>query len=99
MRRALGLVAVVLDVRLGGLGGVMRGVLVMPVCRMGVVGGGLMVARFVVLRRRTMMFRGVFVVLRCLPMMGCCFLRHDSSLVVRESGRAGGSYRADVSAV
>jgi hypothetical protein len=99
MRRALGLVAVMLDVRLGCLGGVMRGVLVMPVSGVGVVGGGLVVALLVVVGGRAMMSRGVVVVLRCLAMMGCCFLGHSPSLAVPESGRAGGSYRANVIAV
>ena len=73
-----------LDVRLGGLGRVMRGVLVMPLRGVSVMGGGLVVALLVVVRGRAMMSRGVLVMFRRLAMMGCCFLGHDSSFAVSE---------------
>jgi len=77
---SLGLVTVMLDVLLGGLGGVMRGVVQMSLGGVGVVGGQFMVAGFVVLGGFAMMASGVVVVFGCLVMMFCGLLGHESSL-------------------
>jgi hypothetical protein len=64
---------VVFDVQFGCLGGMMSGVVGMPLRRMSMVSGRLVVARFVmpggfevVVRRLLMMFRCFAVMLRCL---------------------------------
>jgi hypothetical protein len=58
-----GFVAVVFDVVLGGFGGVMGGVYLMAVGRVGVVCGCFVVASFVMLRGGAVMSRGVFMML------------------------------------
>jgi hypothetical protein len=68
------LTAVVLDVRLGGLGGVMVSVFIVPVRSMRVVGCPLVVASLVVLGRLPMVSCRVFMMFGCLYMMLGCFL-------------------------
>ena len=77
---SLGLVTVMLDVLLGGLGGVVHGVVQMALGSVGVVGGYFMVAGFVVLGGFAMMPGGVFVVFGCSEMMFCGLLGHVSSI-------------------
>jgi hypothetical protein len=55
---------------------VVCGVVVMTGRRVGVVGGRLVVALFVVLGRLVVMPGGMFVVMRCFAMVLCCFLGH-----------------------
>ncbi len=64
---------VVFHVRLGGLGGVMAGVLMMAVREVGVMRGGFVLACFVMLGGFLVMARRVFVVLGCCVVVFGCF--------------------------
>lgn len=64
--------AVVLDVQFGGFGGVMGGVVRVPLRRVGVVSGCHVVTRLVMLSGVAMVLRGVLVVLGRFVMMLCC---------------------------
>jgi len=75
-------VAVMLYVGLRRFSGMMLGVLVMPVRRMGVMRRGFVVTRLMVVRGMTMMLGRVFVVFGCLAMMCRRFLGHSPSLIL-----------------
>jgi hypothetical protein len=64
---------VVFDVRLRGLGGVMRSVLMMAVREMRVVRGGFVLPCFVMLGGFFVMTGRVFVVFGCRVMMFSCY--------------------------
>jgi hypothetical protein len=64
---------------LRGFSGVVLGLNMMAMRQMGVVGGLLVIALFVVLGGVLVMLRGVFVVLRGVAMMIGVFLRHGRS--------------------
>ena len=82
-------VAVVFDVKLGSFGGVMRGVVRVTVCGVGVVGGRFVVPCFVMFRCFPVMLRCVFVMLGCLMMVLCCLFGHGSVLLAKDYGPAG----------
>ena len=69
--------------RLGGLRSMMCGVMQMTLSGMRVVGGQLMVSRFMVLRGFAMVPSRVFVMFSCRMVMFCCLLRHLSSLFAK----------------
>jgi hypothetical protein len=66
-------------VQFGRFRGVMRGVLVMPVCGVRVVRRRFVIFALVMPRCFAMMTRRVLVVFRCLMMMFRCVFRHSSS--------------------
>jgi len=68
-----------LGVKFGGFGGVMHSVVMMAIGNVRVMGGEVMVPRFVVARGFAMMSGGVLMVVRCFAMMLGCFLGHGSS--------------------
>jgi hypothetical protein len=74
---------VVLDVRLGGFGGVMRSVLMMAVREMRVMRGQFVLAVLVVLGGGFMMARRMFMMLGRCVMMLCCYFGHNSSMRLR----------------
>ena len=78
-----------LDVVLRRFGRVMRGVVRMPLSRVRVVRGRLVVTLFVMRRRFAVMTRRVFVMFRCLMVMFCRLLRHRSSSFRCSAGLAG----------
>jgi hypothetical protein len=78
--RSLRFVPVVRDVQFGGFAGVMSRLDVMSMRRVSVVGGRLVVACLVVLRRFAMMPGRVIVMFCCLIVMFCRLLRHIPSL-------------------
>jgi hypothetical protein len=61
-----------LDVQLGGFGGVVGGVMQVALRRVRVVRGGLVVPRFMVPSGFAMVLGGLLVVFRCLEVMLCC---------------------------
>jgi hypothetical protein len=63
-------------VRLGGFGGVVHGVGMVPVSGMCVVCRLLVVTGFMMLRSLMVVTRGVLMVLCCLLVVMRCFLRH-----------------------
>jgi hypothetical protein len=80
---------VVFDVKLGGFGGVMGGVMMMAMSGVGVMRGEMMIAGFVVACGFAMMAGRVFVMLGCFVMMFGCLLGHFVLLDVWGIGRAG----------
>jgi hypothetical protein len=82
---------VVLDVKLGGFGGVVRRVFMMAVCEMRVMTSEMMIPSFVVFCRLAMMTRGVVVMFCCFAVMLDGMLGHESSLRIL-SGRTGQSF-------
>ncbi|MGH9773539.1 MAG: hypothetical protein ACRD50_01170 [Candidatus Acidiferrales bacterium] len=72
--RSFRLVPVVLDVKLGCLGGVVSRMVMMALSCVCVMGGRFMVARFVVFGGFAMMSRRVLVMFCCFAMMLCCLL-------------------------
>jgi hypothetical protein len=72
-------VAVMLNVQLGGFGGVMVGVMIVSGCAMGVVGSLLVVAGLVALRGLAMVLGSLFVVLGGVQMMLSGVFRHGES--------------------
>jgi hypothetical protein len=66
-----------LDVMLGSFRGVVGRVSVMSLGYMSVVGGGFMVARFMMFGSFFVVVGGMLMMLGCLGMMMGCFLRHD----------------------
>jgi hypothetical protein len=71
-----GALAVLDSVMLAGLFGVMRRVVEVTFGDVRVVARLFMIARLMVFSGGEMVFGGVFVVLRCLTMMFCCFFGH-----------------------
>jgi hypothetical protein len=65
------------DVVLGSFGGVVGRVSVVSLGYMSVVGGGFVVARFMMFGSFFVVVGGMLVMLGCLGMMMRCFLRHD----------------------
>jgi hypothetical protein len=65
-------VSVVLNVEFGRFGGVMGCVVGVPLRRVGVVGGCLVVTRLMMPGGFQMVLRRVLVVFRCLNMVLCC---------------------------
>jgi hypothetical protein len=76
-------VAVMLDVLLGGFCSVVSGVMKMALRGVSVVGGGLVIAGFVMHGSFAMMTSCVFVVFSCFGVMFRRLLRHLSSLNIR----------------
>lgn len=70
------LVSVCLDVVLGGFGGVVSGVGVVPLGYMRVMRRCFVIASLVVLGSFSVVVGGMLVMLSCLAMMVRCFLRH-----------------------
>jgi len=79
----LDFVAVMLDVLLCGFGGVVSGVMQVALRSVSVVGGGLVIAVFVMHGSFAMMTSCVFVMFRCFGVMFRGLLRHLSSLNIR----------------
>jgi hypothetical protein len=77
-----------LGMLLGGFGGVMRGVMKMPLSRVGVMGRSLVIAGFVMPCSFAVMTSRVFVVFGCLGVVLGCLLGHVS-LLEFTAGRAG----------
>jgi hypothetical protein len=74
-----------LHVELGRFRRVMRGVMQMSLCRVGVVRGRFVIARFVMLGSLAMMMGRVFVVLSRFLMMLRCLFGHKSSSTFRRN--------------
>jgi hypothetical protein len=73
-------VPVVLDMQFGRFGGVMGGMMRVPLRRVCMMCGYCVVAFFVMLGGFAMVNRRVLMVLRCLVMMRCCLFRHGRPL-------------------
>ena len=74
-----------LDVVLGSFGGVVGRVSVVSLGYMSVVGGGFMIARFMMFGSFFVVGGGMLMMLGCLGMMMGCFLRHDVFLSLARS--------------
>ncbi len=79
--------AVRFDVVLGGFFCVLGGLDMVAVCQVGMVGGGFVIAAFMVLGGFAVVARSVVVVLRCLLVMLNCFVGHEEFLSSRRSLR------------
>jgi hypothetical protein len=87
------LARVSVDVFLRGALRVLRGIHMVAVSQVGVVGSLFVVAFFVMLGRLLVMMRSLLVVLCGFVMMGSCFLRHDLLLRYKFDRAAGLSAR------
>jgi len=67
---------VVFGVKLRGLSGVMRCVMMMAVGDMSMMGGEMVIACLMMPGCLTMMARGVLMVLGCFEVVLCCLFRH-----------------------
>jgi hypothetical protein len=76
-----------LDVLLGGLGGVVCGVMMMALSRVGMMSSGLVIAGFMLTRGFAVMAGCVFVVFGCFSMVLGRLLGHVSSLNLWWAGR------------
>lgn len=74
-----------LDVVLGSFRRVVGRVGLVTLRYMSVVGGGLMIAGFMMLGSFLVVVSGMLVMLSCLGMMMRCFLRHEFSFRLRDS--------------
>lgn len=82
----LAFLSVMFHVRLCGLRSMVGGVVQMPLCGMRVMGGELVVSRFMVLRGFAMMSSRLFVVFSCRLMMLRCLFRHFLLLIRKAIG-------------